>query len=239
MKFGWIVGIVIAVLLHAGFLLFGGLIVGTKDERKTKPVEVELLSDSTLEKDKEQEKKEDEKPPEDQVETPEEDIPDAEETVKNLEMSAAAAAPELEAASLAAIEQALSGGGAAGGDVADAVSFASGGRIGGTAKAGSLEQKIENAFNLSEIDQKPRPTLRNPPTYPAEMRGKKTEGLVSVIFVVDPSGKVSNAKVEKSSHPAFERPALEAVRQWRFEPGLKGGERVSCRMRAPIRFQKS
>ena len=68
-------------------------------------------------------------------------------------MSAATAAPELEAASLAAIEQALNGGGGAS-DFGDSLSFASGGRIGGTAKAGSLEEKIENAFNMAEIDQK-------------------------------------------------------------------------------------
>jgi protein TonB len=142
--------------------------------------------------------------------------------------------------SLSAIEQALSGQGAgAGGDFADSFSFASGGRIGGTGQPGTLSEKLESAFNLTEIDQKPRAVMQAPPTYPAEMRGKKMEGIVTVIFVVDPSGRVTNPRVEKANHQAFERPALEAVRQWKFEPAIRGGQRVGCRMRVPIRFQQS
>lgn len=234
MKFGWLIGLVVAVVLHAGFLLFGGLIVGTNKDEKAKVHQVDLVSEETAAEKPKQE-------PEDQadnVKKDAEEVPDAAEVVRSLEVSAAAAAPELEAASLASIEQALNGGGGAAG-FGESLGFASGGKIGGTGKAGSLDGKLENAFNMSEIDQKPRATFQAPPTYPTEMRGKKVEGVVTVIFIVDPSGKVSSPKVEKSSHPAFDRPALEAVRQWRFEAGLRGGERVSCKMRVPIKFQKS
>ena len=117
------------------------------------------------------------------------------------------------------------------------LTFSSGGRIGGMAKAGSLEDKMDNAFSLAEIDQKPRPVFQAAPVYPNELRGRKVEGLVTVLFTVDPSGKVSSLRVEKSSHPAFEKPALAAVKQWKFEPAVKAGERVSCKMRVPIRFQ--
>jgi hypothetical protein len=34
-------------------------------------------------------------------------------------------------------------------------------------------------------------------------------------------------------------PAIEAVKKWRFEPALKGVQRVACAMRAPIRFRPS
>jgi protein TonB len=71
------------------------------------------------------------------------------------------------------------------------------------------------------------------------MRGRKVEGVVSILFVVDSSGRVSGPRVEKSTHAAFEKPALDAVRQWRFEPAVKGGQRVACKMRVPIRFQPS
>jgi protein TonB len=239
MKLAWVFGIGVAVVLHAGFLLFGGLIFGTHREEPKGPREVDLVSDLDAASVKEKEKKPDpEEEKKDDVDAEVEEAPDAAEVVRQLEQSAAAAAPALEAASLSAIEAALSGQ-AGGGDFADSMSFASGGRIGGTGKAGSLEEKIDNAFNLSEIDQKPRAAFQAAPTYPAEMRGRKVEGVVTVIFIVDASGKVSNPRVEKSSHPAFDKPALDAVRQWRFEPGLRGGERVSCKMRVPIRFQKS
>jgi periplasmic protein TonB len=77
------------------------------------------------------------------------------------------------------------------------------------------------------------------PLFPSEMRGKKVEGQVTVIFIVDASGKVTDARVETANFAAFEKPALDAVRQWKFEPGVKGGQRVACRMKAPIRFQPS
>ena len=35
-----------------------------------------------------------------------------------------------------------------------------------------------------------------------------------------------------------ERPALAAVKKWKFEPGKKGGEPVRFRMRVPITFPK-
>ena len=153
-------------------------------------------------------------------------------------MSAAAAAPALEPASLGAIEQALRGQGG-GGEFAEALAFTSGGRIGGLGKGGALDDKMERAFSLAEIDQPPRPVLQTAPVYPAEMRGRKVDGLVTLIFVLDPSGRVQSPKAVAASHPAFERPALEAVRQWKFEPALKAGQRVSCRLRIDIRFPRN
>jgi protein TonB len=163
-----------------------------------------------------------------------EEVPDAAEIVRNLEISAAANAPELEAASLSAIEAAL-GGQAGGGDFAEALNFSSGGRIGGMGKAGVLDDGLEKAFSLAEIDQKPRPIYQAAPVYPAGKRA--SEVVVSVVFVVDTTGKVTNPRVEKSTHPAFEKPALDAIKQWKFEPAIKAGQRVSCKMRVPIRFQ--
>ena len=102
-----------------------------------------------------------------------------------------------------------------------------------------MDEKLESAFSLAEIDQKPRPVFQAAPVYPSEMRGKKVEGVVSVLFIVDAAGKVTNPRVEKSSHTAFDKPAMEAVKKWKFEPAIKGGQRVACKMRVPIRFQPS
>lgn len=243
MKIAPILGVVGAVLLHALFLLFGGLIFGHEAENKGTTQQVDLLSETEAEaeKKKEEEKKKEQANEEEKekIEAEQEQVPDAEEIVRNLELTPSNDAPALEAASLAAIEQALSGQGGGGGDFDEALSFASGGRIGGTGRAGSLEEKIESAFSLTEIDQKPRPLFQTLPLFPAEMRGKKIEGIVTLTFVVDAAGKVINLKVLKSTHPAFEKPAIDAVKQWKFEPAVKGGQRVPCKMRAPIRFPPS
>jgi protein TonB len=145
-------------------------------------------------------------------------------------------APALDAASLSALEAALGGAAGGGGDFGGGASLASGGRIGGTGVAGGGGDEVSEAFSMSEIDQRPRALMQVAAAYPSEMRSRKVEGVVTVIFVVDENGRVVNPKVAKSTHPEFERPALEAVRQWKFEPAIKAGNRVSCRMRVPIRF---
>lgn len=233
MKAGLFLGIVCAVLLHGGFLLFGGLLfhAGKSDQQNLQ--EVELLTDDTHEeKDEDQPE---EAPPE--IETDPEDVPDATEALRELETPVAAEAPALDAASLSAIESALSGQAGAAGEFGEMLTFGSGGRIGGTGKAGALQESLEGAFNLTEIDQKPRAVFQAAPNYPANMRGRKVEGVVTVIFIVDADGRVANPRIERSSDSAFEKPALEAVRKWKFEPAVKGGQRVACKMRVPIRFQ--
>jgi protein TonB len=230
-----LLGILCAFLLHAGVVLFGGLVFGGEKQEHEKLQQIELLA---TEDPAEKPKPLDEPPPEQELEATAEKPPDAAEILRNLEQPIANAAPALDAVSLGALEQALNGGGA-GGEFADALSLASGGRIGGMGKAGALDEKMETAFSLSEIDQKPRAVYQAAPLYPGEMRGKKVEGCVTLLFVVDATGKVRNPRVEKSTHPVFEKPALDAVKQWKFEPAVKGGQRVGCKMRLPMRFQAS
>ena len=59
-----------------------------------------------------------------------------------------------------------------------------------------------------------------------------------LIFIVNERGRVERPIVQKSSNPAFERAALDAIKKWRFEPGKRKGEAVSFRMRVPITFPK-
>ena len=186
---------------------------------------------------KQQEKKTE--PEAEQIENESEKPPDMAEIMRNLEMPAVADAPALDAASLSAIEAALSGIAGAGGDFGQAMDFASGGKIGGTGKAGSTDDQFDGAFSLAEIDQKPRPVFQAAPVYPSEMRGKNVEGVVTVLFIVDATGRVGSPRVEKSTAAAFEKPALDAVKRWKFEPAVRAGQRVACKMRVPIRFQPS
>lgn len=230
MRLGAVAGVLAAVALHAAFLAFGGLLLPEATEGHASLQQVELLEADA------------EKPPEpdpEPAEPPLEQTPDAPPEAPALDESEPlpAGPPALDAASLAAISDALLGG-AGGGDFAAAIGLASGGRIGGTGRAGGdLDGALGAAFSLAELDQKPRLVFQADPLYPAELRQKKLEVVVTVAFVVDATGKTAGARVEKSDHPAFERPALDAVRQWKFEPAVKGGKRVPCRMRIPIRFK--
>ncbi len=228
MSMGACVGILCAVVLHVAFLLFGGLLIPEANASHGNLQEVELLDPTA-------EKKEPPPPDVPVVETRPEDAPDAEALIRNLEQPSPDAAPALDAVSLSAISDALMGQGG-GGDFANAFSFASGGRIGGTGKGGEVDEAMDKAFSLAEIDQKPRATFQAEPLFPKEMRGMRVEGNVAVIFIVDAAGKVVDPRVEKSAHAAFDQSAVVAVRQWKFEPAIKAGKRVACKMRVSIRF---
>lgn len=226
------IGILCALFLHAGFLLFGGLLLPEPPPPVLHYQQVDLLDP---------EAPKEEKPPEPEpkpldANKPPEEAPDAAQLAKSLDAPSLDDAPALDAASLAALGDALSGQAGGGGDFGNLVGFGSGGRIGGTGTAGGLADAAAGAFSLADIDQKPRAVYQADPTYPAAMRGKRVEGVVSVLFVVDADGKVAEPRVEKANDPGFEKAALDAVRRWRFEPGVRGGKRVACKMRVSIRF---
>jgi periplasmic protein TonB len=62
------------------------------------------------------------------------------------------------------------------------------------------------------------------PHYPAVALRNHYEGTAIIEFVVDQSGKLASAKVQKSSgFPALDEEALETVKnRWRFSPGKPG-----------------
>ena len=192
------------------------------------------MSDLDAEHPKEKKPPEEPKEQED-LKAQEEQPPDATELMHNLEAAPQDNTPALDAASLSAIEAALSGG-SGGGEFGEALNFASGGRIGGTGVAGGTKEQMDAAFSMAEIDQKPRVMIQESPLFPPEMKGRNVEGVVTILFVVDADGKVSNPRAEKFSHAAFETPALNAIRKWKFEPGLRAGQRVASKMRITIRF---
>jgi protein TonB len=96
---------------------------------------------------------------------------------------------------------------------------------------------VQDIFSMSDLDQKPRVIYQPGPSITREVR-QKSPGKVEIIFIVDQSGRVENPIVQKSSDPVFEKPALAAVRQWKFEPGKRNGKPVQFRMRVPITFPK-
>lgn len=64
------------------------------------------------------------------------------------------------------------------------------------------------------------------PLYPRVAIVSKRAGFVIVECVIDKSGEIRDAQVIQSSFAAFNQPALDAVRQWRFLPGTLRGKPV-------------
>ena len=55
------------------------------------------------------------------------------------------------------------------------------------------------------------------PVYSADMMAARVEGTVEVEVMIDPSGKVSDARVLRGA-PALDKAAVTAARQWVFTP---------------------
>jgi protein TonB len=101
----------------------------------------------------------------------------------------------------------------------------------------SKGDSLDSVFSMAELDQKPRPVYQAGPKMTKQLR-RKTPATVYLICVVDERGRVQTPKVQKSTDSAFNKSALDAIKQWKFEPGKRNGKTVSSRLRIPMTFPK-
>ena len=73
--------------------------------------------------------------------------------------------------------------------------------------------------------------------YPEQARRLGVQGDVTVQFVVDEEGRVRDAAVVQSPHPALAQSALAAVHRQRFRPGTVDGWPVKVRFMVPVRYR--
>jgi TonB family protein len=114
-------------------------------------------------------------------------------------------------------------------------------RKGGQPVASSLEVPVllvhEDALAVSPSKSTPPSVVhRERPVYPRAMKKTELVGEVTISFVVDKEGDVTNPVVVRSNNPGFDAAAIEAVLKWKFKPGIKDGNPVNARMQVPIIF---
>ncbi|HZB25808.1 MAG TPA: M56 family metallopeptidase [Vicinamibacterales bacterium] len=71
--------------------------------------------------------------------------------------------------------------------------------------------------------------------YPPIARAAEVQGVVVLEVVIDAAGAVRDGRVLRSI-PLLDKAALDAVRQWRFEPTLLNGQAVPVSMTITINF---
>jgi TonB family protein len=85
-------------------------------------------------------------------------------------------------------------------------------------------------------DIKPPARLKGvPPVYPADAVASRTEGTVVVEATIDTTGRVSSATIRRSV-PSLDQAALDAVRQWLYEPTKINGQAVPVIMTVTVSF---
>lgn len=87
-------------------------------------------------------------------------------------------------------------------------------------------------------DSDPEPTNRVQPEYPATAYRERAEGTVLVGILVDANGRpVEVEVVRRSGNRELDRAAVDAVRQWTFQPAVRGGKKVEARVEVPVTFR--
>ncbi|HEX2092229.1 MAG TPA: energy transducer TonB [Longimicrobiaceae bacterium] len=84
----------------------------------------------------------------------------------------------------------------------------------------------------------PRQLSSSPFQYPEELWDAGVEGETVLRIFVTAQGTVDSTRVENTSgHPAFDRAALNGVRELRFEPARRGEEPVGAWVLLPVQFR--
>ncbi len=108
--------------------------------------------------------------------------------------------------------------------------------IAGLLAALSSAQLLADDTIYTQVDEKPVPVKTPPPRYPDTLRRDGVAGMCAISIVIDEKGTVVQSTVAKSTHPEFEKPALEAVERWKFKPAKKDGNAVKVKVTVPLRF---
>jgi len=118
-------------------------------------------------------------------------------------------------------------GGIEGGEIGGVPGGVLGGVVGGTG---------DMPIPVKDYDRPPRVIRQPKPRYPQDAFVNKVEGVVVVEILIDATGRVARVRVIQSI-PLLDAAALEAVRQWAFQPAMKKGRPVATVALAPVGFR--
>jgi len=83
----------------------------------------------------------------------------------------------------------------------------------------------------------PRALYTPDPEYSEEARKSKYQGTVILWVIVGPDGRPHDIRVQRSLGMGLDEKALEAVKQWRFEPAKLNGQPVAVQINVEVNFR--
>ncbi len=75
------------------------------------------------------------------------------------------------------------------------------------------------------------------PVYPLECKEQKIEGEVILQVSADKAGNVTSVRVLRHAHPDLDKAAVEALKQWKYEPVLKNGKPIPVVFAVKVDFK--
>jgi protein TonB len=129
---------------------------------------------------------------------------------------------------------------AAGAGVEGAPNGVDGGLVGGTGRAPAVDPPTPapaaaGPYRLSDGIERPRKSRDVKPVYPLAAMAANVGGNVFIEATIGADGKVHHARVIRSV-AILEQAALEAVRQWEYEPARFNGVAVAVTMVIVVTF---
>jgi protein TonB len=110
-----------------------------------------------------------------------------------------------------------------------------GGLINGRSNAPPPPPPKQEPVRVGGDIKAPRKINAAKPVYPEIARQARVQGVVILEAIIDPQGNVTNVRVLRSI-ALLDRAAMEAVRQWKYEPTLLNGMPVPIIMTVTVAF---
>lgn len=116
-----------------------------------------------------------------------------------------------------------------------------GGIVSGTPAGSSITSMASSAQPIAPISvggrvQSPRRLSAVEPVYPVLARRSGIEGNVVIQADIDVTGKIAGMKVVSGPAP-LQQAALDALRQWKYTPGLLNGQPIASRITVTVQFR--
>jgi TonB family protein len=83
----------------------------------------------------------------------------------------------------------------------------------------------------------PKLTQKVEPEYTEEARAAMFQGTVLLAVVITPEGRADNIRVQRSLGLGLDEKAIEAVRQWTFDPATMGGQPIAVSATIEVNFR--
>lgn len=83
----------------------------------------------------------------------------------------------------------------------------------------------------------PRPLSTPDPEYTEEARNAKTQGTCILWMIVDDQGRPRDIRVVRGLGYGLDAKAIEAVKQWKFQPSMKDGHPVNVQISVEVGFK--
>ncbi|UNK43882.1 TonB family protein [Luteimonas sp. S4-F44] len=99
------------------------------------------------------------------------------------------------------------------------------------------ERTPRPSASTAPADRPARVVNQPRPDYPAAALRNREEGSVTLLVQVDAAGKPTDISVEQRSRSRdLDRAAMEAARNWTFEPAIRNGKPEASSVRVPVDF---